>query len=405
MTNGIHNPAQELDPLAVREQLDRILSSASFRNSKRHSCFLRYIVEESLDGRSAQLKERTVGVQVFGRTPEYDSNLDPIVRVSAGELRKRIAQYYHEPGRDGEIRIDLPPGSYVPEFRSPSLAPALAPEPLLAPPAPAAARRLPRLKPAYLFAAGAALALIGLTIWLFAQRQQPAFSQFWEPVWNSPGTVVISIPGRQSADLPASQPANPPRPQTLAPPARPLPTRVALSDAMALACLTPVLKSKGKEFRILTESATTLADLKGGPVILIGAFSNELTLQLMSQARFTFTHDPDTNLPWIRDRQNPSSRQWEPDRRLVDASAGYTDYAVISRILDPATDRVAVVAAGISGAATLAASEFLSNPRNMEEITRQAPKDWSAMNLQVVLALKTSGGKPDPPRVLATYFW
>ena len=174
---------------------------------------------------------------------------------------------------------------------------------------------------------------------------------------------------------------------------------------MALASLTPVLKSKGKEFRILAESATTLADLKGGPVILIGAFSNELTLRLMSQARFTFTRDPDTNLPWIRDRQNPSSKQWEMDRGLANARTGYTDYAIISRILDPATDRVAVVAAGISGSATLAAGEFLSNPEQMEEITRQAPKDWSAMNLQVVLALKTSGEKPAPPRVVATYFW
>jgi len=174
---------------------------------------------------------------------------------------------------------------------------------------------------------------------------------------------------------------------------------------MALASLTPVLKSKGKEFRILAESATTLADLKGGPVILIGAFSNELTLRLMSQARFTFARDPDTNLPWIRDRQNPSSKQWEPDRRLADARTGYMDYAIISRILDPATDRVAVVAAGISGAATLAAGEFLSSPEQMEEIARQAPKDWSAMNLQVVLALKTSGEKSDPPRVVATYFW
>ena len=404
MANGNHNPAPELDPLRVREQMERILSGPSFRNSKRHSSFLRYIVEEALNGRAAQLKERTVGVQVFGRAPEYDSNLDPVVRVSAGELRKRIAQYYHEPGRDGELRIDLPPGSYVPEFRSPPPAPALVPAPL-ALPGPPVARRLERLKPAYLVAAVAALALVVLTIWLMGRQPADAFTRFWTPVWNSPGTVVISIPGRQPPDLPAGQPINAPQPQPPARPGRAQSPRVALSDAMALASLTPVLKSKGKEFRILAESATTLADLKGGPVILIGAFSNELTLRLMSQARFTFARDPDTNLPWIRDRQNPSSKQWEPDRRLADARTGYMDYAIISRILDPATDRVAVVAAGISGAATLAAGEFLSSPEQMEEIARQAPKDWSAMNLQVVLALKTSGEKSDPPRVVATYFW
>ncbi len=404
MANGNHNPAPELDPLAVREQMERILLSPSFRNSKRHSSFLRYIVEEALNGRAAQLKERTVGVQVFGRAPEYDSNLDPVVRVSAGELRKRIAQYYHEPGRDGELRIDLLPGSYVPEFRSPSPLQALAPEPL-ALPAPPVASRLARMKPAYLVAAVAALGLIGLTMWLVARPPADAFSRFWAPVWNSPGTVVISIPGRQPPELPARQPVTAPQPQPPAQPGRAQSPRVALSDAMALASLTPVLKSKGKEFRILAESATTLADLKGGPVILIGAFSNELTLRLMSQARFTFARDPDTNLPWIRDRQNPSSKQWELNRGLANSRTAHTDYAIISRILDPGTDRVAVVAAGISGSATLAAGEFLSNPEQMEEITRQAPKDWSTMNLQVVLALKTSGEKPDPPRVVATYFW
>lgn len=112
--NGSHQSASPADPTAVREQSDRVLASASFRTSKRHSGFLRYLVEETLEGRSAHLKERTVGVHEFGREIDYDTNVDPVVRVSAGELRKRLAQYYHEAGRETELRIDLPPGS---EFR------------------------------------------------------------------------------------------------------------------------------------------------------------------------------------------------------------------------------------------------------------------------------------------------
>ena len=70
-------------------------------------------------GNVDQLKERTLGIEVFGRELDYDTNIDHIVRSTAGEIRKRIAQYYHEPGHESEIRIDLPSGSYVPEFHWP----------------------------------------------------------------------------------------------------------------------------------------------------------------------------------------------------------------------------------------------------------------------------------------------
>src|ERR1022692_3463052 len=115
-TGGGHNGTAPVDPAAVREELEWILASPQFRNSKRHSCFLRYVVEETLRGEAGQLKERTVGVRVFGLEPGYDTSTNPVVRVSAGELRKRLLQYYHAPDHGGEPRIDLPPGSYVPEF-------------------------------------------------------------------------------------------------------------------------------------------------------------------------------------------------------------------------------------------------------------------------------------------------
>src|SRR5665213_3111835 len=105
---------------AVREQLDRILASPLFKNSKRYPSLLRYVVEQVLDGHGSELKERTLGIEVFGRVPDYDTNIDPVVRISAAEIRKRIAQYYHDSGHVDEIRIDIPLGSYVPEFRAPS---------------------------------------------------------------------------------------------------------------------------------------------------------------------------------------------------------------------------------------------------------------------------------------------
>src|ERR1700733_1311106 len=98
------------------EQLERIVRSKHFRNSKRYPTFLRFVVEQTLAGKTEALKERTLGVDVFARPSHYDTNDDPIVRVTAGEIRKRIAQYYQEPGHEDELRIDLPLGSYVPHF-------------------------------------------------------------------------------------------------------------------------------------------------------------------------------------------------------------------------------------------------------------------------------------------------
>src|SRR5579862_31105 len=109
----------DADRDAIRKQLERMLANPLFKNSKRYPNLLRYIVEHTLEGRAGELKERTLGIEVFGREPDYDTNADPIVRATAGEIRKRIAQYYHAHGHEVEVRIDLSPRSYVPEFEFP----------------------------------------------------------------------------------------------------------------------------------------------------------------------------------------------------------------------------------------------------------------------------------------------
>ena len=79
-----------MDAAAVRAQLERILLSGPFRNSKRYPAFLRYVVEQELNGASSELKERTIAIDVFGKDPYYDPAADPVVRISAGEVRKRL---------------------------------------------------------------------------------------------------------------------------------------------------------------------------------------------------------------------------------------------------------------------------------------------------------------------------
>jgi len=103
---------------AVREELERILANQHFVASKRYPSFLRFVTARALETHPDLIKERVVGVEVFGRDPDYDTSADPIVRVTAAEIRKRLEQYYQEPGHEGEVRISLPAGSYIPHFSS-----------------------------------------------------------------------------------------------------------------------------------------------------------------------------------------------------------------------------------------------------------------------------------------------
>src|ERR1700761_7804007 len=114
---------EKVDATQVRRQLDRLLSDPHFSHSRRFPDFLRFVVHHTLAGQTETLKERTLGIEVFGKEADYDTGTDPIVRVTAAEIRKRIAQYYQEPGRESELRITLPSGSYVPKFDWPNTTP------------------------------------------------------------------------------------------------------------------------------------------------------------------------------------------------------------------------------------------------------------------------------------------
>ncbi len=102
----------------VRSELDRLLASAAFRTSKRCREFLEYIVEHTLSGPNGSLKERSIGVELFQLPQDFDTGQHTIVRVTANEVRKRLAQHYlAESGEHHPVRIELPPGSYCAEFR------------------------------------------------------------------------------------------------------------------------------------------------------------------------------------------------------------------------------------------------------------------------------------------------
>src|SRR5438034_7179246 len=112
-TTGLNQPQEQ----AVRMELNRLLESAAFRTSKRCREFLEYIVQHTINGPSGALKERSIGVEVFRLPKDFDTGQHTVVRVTANEVRKKLAQQYlAENGTYHPIRIDLPPGSYSTVF-------------------------------------------------------------------------------------------------------------------------------------------------------------------------------------------------------------------------------------------------------------------------------------------------
>jgi hypothetical protein len=397
-------PEPAVDPVSVRQQLDRILASPLFRNSKRYPSLLRYVVEQALDGHASDIKERTLGIEVFGRTPDYDTNLDPVVRISAAEIRKRIAQYYHDGGHENEIRIDIPLGSYIPEFRPAVAKPAEVVPPekpqaiaIMPAPVPVAPEPKPVLvvtspattnwKKTVLFMAVAILA-IGVLFWakplswIKPWVRPTALDRFWAPMID-PGKSVLVCIGR--VHDPDGRPHG-----------------VALSDATTMARITGILQSKGQPWQIRAEDDATFGDLRQGPAVLIGAFNDSWNLRLANSMRFTFHQQGPVD--WIEDQKNPASREWSVTRG-PGAPPMTKDFALITRIIDPNTDRILVTVGGLWGYGTLAAGEFLSDPKYMETLDRQAPDGWHKKNLQIVLSTEVIKGNSGPPRVLASYSW
>ena len=108
------NPAKTVEPGAgeIRAQLERILASRCFEQAARSSSFLRFVVEQTLAGHGERLKGYTIAVEVFGRPADFDAQSDPLVRVEAGRLRRRLIEYYADEGRHDPVRLELPRGSY-----------------------------------------------------------------------------------------------------------------------------------------------------------------------------------------------------------------------------------------------------------------------------------------------------
>ncbi len=400
---------------AVQQQLEKLLSSSLFNSSKRYPSFLRFVVARVLEGQTDQLKERIIGVEIFGRLADYDTNTDPIVRVTAAEIRKRIEHYYQDPKHSQEIRLFLPSGSYAPQFSWPGH-PSGLPAPLAelptrtselavlpVPTAPAEAHAQRIFWRGWRTALGVALLAmaIGATAIWYAMRPT-VLKQFWEPFVKSNEPVLFCIADQvQYSTIRLRDAADPQRETTLSD------TMIAIiiDDVSPLVSVAGMLRTYGKTYRVQGESATSLTDLRRGPSVLIGAFDNSWTLRLTSPLRFHFANDPAMTQFWIEDRANPGKREWVLNRSEQLQTGVYKDYAIVARLVDPNTDQYVVVAAGVSRGGTVAAGEFLVDPKPMDEMLNLVPRDWKRKNLEIVLETQVIQGRSGPPRISAVHVW
>jgi len=398
----------DVDRASIEAQLVRILGNSLFKNSKRYPNLLRYAVERTLDGHPEELKERTLGVKVFGREPDYDTNLDPVVRTTAAEIRKRLAQYYQEPDHEFEPRIELPLGSYAARFHWPvaKAVPVRSAVVLTQETAPfVQVVRTPGRGIALLCGG---LGVVGLLILALSFRpsSRSALDQLWSPVLDSSSPLLLCVGQRPFVGFSATEP------QSSVTAATPQTTlfqlyylgsqNVALPDVMTLGRLSGFLQSRGKALHIRGESSTTFEDLRAGPVVLIGAFNNDWSMRLMGPRRFSFERTGD--IFWVKDVRNPTDRS-----HAVNYAMPYLqvteDFALVTRVLDPVTERMVVLAGGLTGYGTMAAGEFLSDPAYMETLNRAAPDKWQRRNIEILISTKVINGKSGPPKIVTAHFW
>ncbi len=413
---GTWHPKTESERQQVHSQLERIVSDGRFAASHRYPSLLRYIVEQTLAGNEDNLKERTLGVEVFHRSPDYDTNLDPVVRLCAAEVRKRLAQYYQSPARASELRIELNPGSYIPVFSLPDHD-ALAHAGLLAEVSSQAEQvSQPRsMRKTYwlvgLIVCGAIIAAIwimGARSWKHLDKAKSALEEVWSPLLTSNKPILFCVGESEFSTLPDStltQLQNGADEDSILQASADKNDFVPFSDVQVLSKFAYLAGLHGHAYWVQNSRATVSSQFREGPVVLIGALNNDWTLNRTSSLRFHLQgpEGPD-HVYWIADTQHPASRTWQV-KAFAPRSDVVKDYAIAARFTDESTGQVILVAAGIAGSGTRGAGDFLTDEASLKQLADGAGVDLSKKNFEVVLSSEVVNGMQGKPKVEAISIW
>jgi len=423
-----HPEAIPIPRQMVLKAMTHVLDSKPFRTSKQCQNFLRYVVLNTVDGRDEALKERVIGAAVLERSPDYNTSDDPVVRIRAADVRKRLAMYYQEEGHDAPVRISIPSGSYRAFFHHGDVHPEAAnlhadpvrPDPFFDDVGlPAVIEALGHLKEeaptqsrieakasADLAGQGyrrVIVALIvalfvlsaGLTTWYLKVRNQREFNLFWAPTLDQPRPPILYVGSNavyrlSNSFLQRYQTTHPDYNGLESLPAIDRTEKinggdldeddkdfVGLGDVAAAVSISTFFKGRDIRYDLRFGRDIVFGDFRTTPVVLIGAFNNSWTLELNDKMPYRFAVSNG-----IKRLEGPG-HSWQtwygPD------GSPREDYALITREISAKSGEPVIAVAGLDQTGTRAAAEFVSTPGLLDAALRKLPTGWQNKKIQLVL--------------------
>ncbi len=402
-------PDTEPEASALQEHLREVFESPAFRGSRRSQQFLQHIVEKALAGQTDELKERSLGVALFGRSPSYDTGEDAVVRVTASDVRKRLQQYYSE--KESPIRIDLIPGSYTPEFR-------YWPNPVLAPHAPPLKKKRGWKRVALIFALIAVVATASAWFW----KHNLSHSQVlpWSVLLKDGHQlqVVLADPDISAiqeltgSEISIADYAN--RRYLANPETYGLDMQktlrllrganVAAADVGIVAVVARMAASSSVRVKINTARSLQLSAFRtDDDFIVLGSYrSNPWGRLFQDQLDFDFVRDPKTNREIIR---NKKVQQGELPLYIPTAGGWDTGdaFAILALVENPNQAGRVLLVAGTNAEATEAAGKFITNSAELTRKLREHGIDplGPAHHFEILLRVRTMAGSSRTLEVIA----
>jgi hypothetical protein len=431
----------------LRQYLNEITEGPAFKGSPRSSQFLEFIIWQSAAGRMEDLKERTIGVELFGRSPAYDTGEDAIVRVTASDVRKRLVQHYSGVGHASEFRISLPSGGYVPELVRISRAgtddldhPVPHAElpvdiPVTEPPIRSSLKYGPPLGWKYwilpilgiiALTAGIALSIMNHPVRAVTAGKliNSSSSAPWTTLFDGSRRVLIvasdpnieEIQRISHSSLSLSDYAN----QSYLPPGTSNLSSSQISfmkdilrgnkisdfDGSIIANLASLMTPSQGRLLVKTARNFRVKDLQTDDnlVFLGSPRSNPWTSMFDPVLDFQFGFDTQTQREFIR---NVRPRDGENGEYIPTAGGFDTgeSYAIISVFHNPGYGGQVLILAGASGEGTEAAGNLVADPPRWDEVLQSCKlsQDESRQSLQILLHLGTMAGSPRTVNVVACH--
>ena len=406
-------PKTALDRQLVRHQVDLIAQSLPFRNSKRYPSFLRYAVERTLRSETDKLHERQLGVELFRRPVGYDANADPIVRVTAGEIRKRLAQFYEGDGRNDRLRMEFPPGGYVVHFYMQEDADGTGAAPAAMPPIPASLQAESGSSPfqfqersggVWSVLAGRQRHMVALWVVLVAvalAAVATGTAWYWHSgpgVWSNflsgaSGNVMVVV-GQPPNGIPEVGSGTPQIDL------RKTPRSIFPGDLASTMIICDFVARHGRKCILKQSRSVELSTLQNQTAIYIGGYNNDWVLRMTQPLPFRFGSAECACIVESKTGQLLGKVDFTLPVERIDK-----DYGIVARFHSEMTDRVVFIIAGIGQMSTEAVATYVTSPQGLADLNRRAPYGWKGSGMEAVLTTDVTYGHPGHTQVLRTAFW